>query len=49
MDAYNAIKQDITSFIRTWIKTGIIVNPQVGGDFFSNKDVISSKYSFFSR
>ena len=47
MDAYNAIKQDITSFIRTWIKTGIIVNPQVGGDFFSNKDVISSKYSFF--
>ncbi len=47
MDAFNEIKHDLTSFVRTWTKTGIIVNPQIGGDFFSDEERISSKYSFF--
>ena len=47
MDAFNEIKQDLNSFVRTWTKTGIIINPQIGGDFFSNEESISSKYSFF--
>ena len=49
MDVYNCIKQDINSFVRTWTKTGIIVNPQVGGDFFSFQDKIVSKHCMFEN
>lgn len=49
MDAYSKIKDDLVSFVRTWTKTGIINNPQIGGDFFSNMESISSKYNFFKN
>ena len=47
MDAFREIKQDLLSFVRTWTKTGIVVNPQIGGDFFSDEENINSKYIFF--
>ena len=49
MDAYSIIKNDINSFIRTWLKTGIIVNPQTGSDFFSSPTCIKSKHEFFQN
>lgn len=49
MDAYSKIKDDLVSFVRTWTKTGIIINPQIGGEFFSSKESISSKYIFFKN
>ncbi|MCI8596527.1 MAG: DUF2290 domain-containing protein [Clostridia bacterium] len=45
MDAYKLIKEDIQSFVRTWLKTGLISNPQIGGDFFSDLISIKSKLS----
>lgn len=45
MDAYKLIKDDIQSFVRTWLKTGLINNPQIGKDFFSNPTSIQSKHS----
>jgi len=47
MDAYKLIKDDIQKFIRTWLKTGMIYNPQIGGEFFKNKNLIQSKYDFY--
>ena len=43
------VKDDIQSFFNTWIKKGLVINPQVGGKFFSNPLEISSKHWFFEN
>ena len=47
MDAYKIIKDDLISFIRTWLKTGLICNTQVSGEFFSNPTEIKSDVSYY--
>ena len=49
MDAYKTIKDDIKSFFSTWLKKGLVINPQIGGEFFANPLGISSKHWFFEN
>ena len=49
MDAFNIVKEDLQVVIRKGLSLKIIQNPKVSGDFFSNNNVISSKYSFFDN
>jgi len=47
MDAFKNIKEDLSSVIKKALKCKIIQNPRIGGKFFDNKNLISSKYSYF--
>lgn len=47
MDAYRTVKEDLQKLISKTLKLGIIVNPKVGGGFYSNANKISSHYTFF--
>lgn len=47
MDAYKIIKEDIQSFIRTWLKSGLICNTKLSGEFFSDPLEIKSYVSYY--
>ncbi len=45
MDAYKIIKDDIQRFVRTWLKTGLICNPQISDKSFLTSRSIKSQIS----
>lgn len=48
MNARQVVEEDIKIFSKKALKNGILINPRMSGDFFKNKNEISSKYSRFS-
>ena len=48
MDARRMIEEDIKKCIGIGLKQGVLVNPRISGDFFKDRQAISSKYTRFS-
>lgn len=48
MDARKAVEEDIKRCIRKATKLGILANPRMSGEFFSDRKFISSKYTRFA-
>jgi len=42
--SFQIVKNDINSFISFGMKTAIVFNPKIGGDFFGNPATISSRH-----
>lgn len=49
MDARKVIESDMKDYIGKALKLGILVNPRINGEFYSNRHIISSKYTRFSN
>lgn len=48
MDARKDIEADMKSYINLALEKGVIVNPRIRGEFYSNRQQISSKFTRFS-
>lgn len=48
MDARKMVEDDIQANVRKAMKLGILSNPRMSGEFFKNRQAITSKYTRFA-
>ena len=48
MDARRIVELDIQNFIRKALHIGVLINPRLSGEFFKDRQRISSKYTRFA-